>query len=575
MHRVESPVMTDGARALRALRVSPMPLRRCFLFRHPQAARAALLAAGMLGAAHAAAQATQDRPQLAVTSADPTTEEKARDVLTKHCAGCHERGWLWRGMTTVWDKAIDMPALLRHPDAPGEPDASRLYTVMLSDHAHAALTAEAPTPEEIDAVRAWISEAAPLPTSSCARRQVTLADLGRMLDRLRKPGADALKGIRFISLAADYNSCASDADLAVRRTTLRNLLLKLRNGSAVIDLPLAADNLPVLAVRLGDLGWPASRWDALAAQANAPELADAGLADAYGTATPLIDAAALASAANALGHSYVLAGRDGDAPAMLPSLHQDGAVLDLMIAARTDIGLADAAGELGLPPDKLEALLAGLTGSQEGAARALRQGRISRRAWHAVRAQLKLPGEPGPLRYVAGIDAQAANPRLEVHLWSDKRTYRKGDLVVLTAQPNRDCHLNIINIDVGGEATVLFPSDADPDNAVKAGTKVRIPSDIEPYQLRASEVGKETFVAVCALNRKRMLGVDQDFEKQRFSILGNWRQFLLTRATREQLVGRRDTPRRRRARAKADAAAAAAAKEPEREARSAITIAIE
>jgi hypothetical protein len=539
-------------------------------------------AACVLVATAGFARATEATPAATAVATQPAEalpalQDKVRTVLATRCAGCHERGWLWSGMTTVFDKTIDLPALLRHPDGAnaGRPDASRLYTVMLSGHARAMPANDPPTPEEIDAVRAWIASAEPRASPSCERRQVTLADLGEMLQRLRQPGAAALKGIRFISLAADHNGCASDGEIAARRAAVHALMLRLRSSGTALDLPLAADNLPVLAVRLADLGWPASRWDALAAHADAPQLADADLAGAYDTATPLIDAADLASAAEALGHSLVLSARDGDARPMPASLHQDATLLDLVIAGRTDVDLTRASRDLGLRPAKLDDLLAAVTGPGEGAARALRQGSISRGAWHGLRRHLTLPGKPGPLRYEPGIHTGATGARLEVHLWSDKRTYRKGELVVLTAQPNRDCHLSVVNVDARGDATVLFPSDSDPDNAVKAGTKVRIPSDIEPYQLRASEVGTETFVAVCALNRKRMLGVDQDFEKQRFSILGDWRQFLLTRATREQLVGRRDTPRQRRARAKAEAAAAAAVKEPEREARSAISVTVE
>lgn len=506
-----------------------------------------------------------------------TAEEKARDVIAKHCVGCHGRGWLWRGMTTILSDQVDVSALLRHPDAavPGRPDASRLYGVLLSGHAHAQPDGTGPTAEEIDAIRTWIAGSAPHAEPPCTPRQITLTDLGRMLERLRQPGGDALKGIRFVSFAGDHNGCTSAAGLAARRNTVRDLLLKLRTGSAPLDLPLAADDLPVVAVRLADLGWPAARWDAVAAEASAPAISDEGLADAYGTATPLIDAAALASAVNALGYSFVLGGREGDARAMPASLQPDQALLDLVIAGRTDVDLAAAAQDVGLPGETLADALDKVTGAAEGAARALlRDGRISRHAWHLVRAELTLPGVQGPLRYAADARGEDANGRLEVFLWSDQLRYRKGDLVVLTAQPNRDCHLNVINIDTRGEATVLFPSDSDPDNLVRAGVKVRIPSDVEPYQLRANDVGSETFVAVCALNRKRMLGVDQDFEKQRFSILGDWRQFLLTRQTREQLVGRHETPRQRRARLKAEAAAATAARLPEREARTAVTVSI-
>lgn len=564
----------------RRSRAATRYLRQLMLHATHPAKLTAFVMATLLPGTTALAQATQPaaQPAAAVAAAPPPTpEQTVGNVLTARCSGCHQPGWLWGGMTTIFAEPLDLAALLRDPAAvqPGRPDASRLYTVMLSGHAQASPAGAAPTAAEIDAVRAWIAGAEPAPAAQCTRRQVTLADIGHALERLKQPGAAALKGIRFISLARQHNGCASDAELAATRTAVRDLLVRLRRGATTIELPLAADDLPVLAVRLTDLGWPATRWDALAAVAAAPEFAEASLAEAYGTATPLIDAAALASAASTLGHSVVLADRDSDAPPLPGALLHSDALRDLAIAGRVDIDLQAASSDLGLPPQVLYERLSQLSGDQEGAARALRQGSISRSAWHALRAHVTMPGGPGPLRYGPGGQRAAASERLEVHLWSDKPAYSKGDLVVLTAQPNRDCHLNVINIDTRGEATVLFPSDSDPDNAVKAGTKVRVPSTIEPYQLRASERGLETFVAVCAVNRKRMLGVDQDFEKQRFSILGDWREFLLTRETREQLVGRRDTPRQRRARAKADAAAAAATKAPEREARSAIYVRIE
>lgn len=535
--------------------------------------RAALTIAILLLCTPALAQA----PQRTSEPAAAAPEQTVRDVLSTKCSGCHHRGWLWGGMTTLLAAPTDLAALLRHADAvqPGRPDASRLYTVMLSGHAVATVPGDGPTAAEIDAVRAWIAAADPVAMAPCTRRQVTLAHIGRTLQRLRQPGAEALKGIRFVSLAAEHNGCASDADLAASRSVLRHLMLRLRRGTATIELPHAADDLPVFAVRLADLGWTAARWDALAAASAAPEITDLTLAEAYGTATPVIDASALASAASALGYSFVLPNRESDAPPLPGGLQSDAHLRDLAIAGRTDVDVVAAARDLGVPGLALADMLLAVTGPSEGAARALLQGRISRRAWYALRSQVTLPGEPGPLRYAADIPGSGLTERLEVHLWSDKRAYSKGDLVVLTAQANRDCHLNVINIDTRGEATVLFPSDSDPDNAVKAGAKIRIPSMIEPYQLRASERGTETFVAVCALNRKRMLGVDQDFEKQRFSILGDWREFLRTREAREQLVARRDRRRRRRARAKAEAAAAAAAKETEREARSAIYVKVE
>ena len=515
---------------------------------------------GQLPATPAAAEA----PAAAV----PGSAEAARAVLDKHCARCHQRGRGEAAAAQALDYVLDIEQLARANSfvKPGRPDASRLYTVMISGHVPAQVydaTNPGPTADEIDQVRGWIEGLSrPEPPACADRRQVTLADEGRALAKLRGPGGAALKGIRFISLAAYQNACASADEMETKRRAVGELVTGLRTTLVEFDLPLAADDLPILAVRLGDMGWDPSQWDALAAQAGAPHLTDSALAEAYGTATPLIDVRDLASAALASGNFPGLASLGREASKFI----RDGSA---------SVDLARASADIGRGPAALLEHLATVQGAAEGYAIALRQGTISASAWHDLRSVLARSASPeGPLAYAD--KAPLGEPaRLDVALWTDKLTYQKGDLVVLTAQANRDCNLTVINVDTQGEGTVLFPSDSDPDNAVKAGSKVRIPSDIEPYLLRANESGTETFIAVCTLNRKRMLGIDQDFEKQRFSVLGNWRTFLKTAATRETLVGRRDTPRERRARAKAAAARAAAVTGPEQEARTAIYVKIE
>lgn len=500
--------------------------------------------------------------------------DRALAVLKAHCARCHEASLRAPEQpANALQNILDLDALQARPGLvqPGRPDASQLYTVMLRAHAPVPMTTTAasgagPTPEEIDDVRAWIT-GLPVPSApTCSgRRRVTLADLGSTLERLRKPGGAALKGIRFISLAGYHNACASAPRLEELRRAVSELVMALRTTLVDFDLPLAGDDIPVLAVRLGDMGWDASQWDALAALGRAPHVTEPALADAFGTETPLIDVRAFAAAAVQSGE--------------YPKLAELGLVArSFLLDGSSDIDMASAANDLGLPDTDFAAVLDGATGSNEVFAKRLRQGLIPRAAWRQLRASLALPGDAGLLRFrpeapaAAGPENDAA---LDVGLWSDRISYKTGDLIVVTAQVNRDCHLTLINIDTHGDATVLFPSDSDPDNAVKAGAKIRIPSDIEPYQLRANEAGTETFVAVCTVNRKRMIGVEQDFEKQRFTILGDWRTFLKTAHTREAMVGRRDTPRQRRARAKADAAAKAAETAPELEARGAIYVKIE
>ena len=534
----------------------------------------------LIGAAlghHAEAQSTS--PSLQPTTAETpqpaptaTPAERARGVLERHCARCHQGSAeapaqsAFANILAVDDLAHDASLV-----QPGRPDASRLYNVLLAGHVPQQVfdaANPAPAADDIDQVRDWIERLDRTPPPQCpSRRRVTLADQGATLEKLRGPGGEALKGIRFISLAAYHNACATDAEMEARRRAVSALVTALRTTLVEFDLPVAADGMPILAVRLGDMGWDPSQWDALAAQARAAHLTDPALAAAYGTETPLMDVRDLAAAARVSG-AY-------------PKLATAGrTVAQFVREGASSVDLAQAAIELGSDPDAILEKLTTLQGVPEGAALALRQSMISAEAWRELRPALTARSPLGPLRY---LDTAAPNPAgipLGVAIWTDKLTYRKDELVVLTAQANKDCNLTVINVDTAGEATVLYPSDSDPDNAVKAQAKIRVPSDIEPYQLRATERGTETFIAVCTLNRKRMLGVDQNFEKQRFSILGNWRSFLKTAATRETLIGRSDTPRQRRNRVKAAAAQAAAAQaaaitQPEQEARSAIYVKIE
>lgn len=515
--------------------------------------------------APAAAAATPVAVQSPAAGQSPA--DRARVILDRHCARCHQSSRIEsHGLASLPQPVPAMEDLLRDGVLlkAGFPDASRLYTVMISGHVpqQAYDTANpGPTPDEIDELRGWIESLAPATPTACPeRRQIGLADEGRALEKLRAPGGEALKGIRFISLSADHNACASAEAMVSRRRAAIELMTALRTTLVTIDLPLAGDDVPVLAVRLGDLGWDVSQWDALAADAAAPKLTDAASVAAFGTASPLLSVRDLAAAAQ----------RSAKFPG-LSSLSPEAAQFTREGQASVDLGRA--AADVGRPPAALFEQLATVQGKFEGLALALRQGSLSAAGWRELRPVVTA-GAATTLAYMEASSATAAPGRLEVSLWTDKLSYLRQDLVVLTAQANRDCNLTVINVDTSGEATVLFPSDSDPDNAVKAGSKVRIPSDIEPYQLRASEAGTETFIAVCTLNRKRMLGIDQDFERQRFSVLGNWRAFLKTAATRESLIGRRDTPRQRRAR-KAATAAAATATQPEQEARAAIYVRIE
>jgi cytochrome c553 len=115
---------------------------------------------------------------------------------------------------------------------------------------------------------------------------------------------------------------------------------------------------------------------------------------------------------------------------------------------------------------------------------------------------------------------------IDVILKSSKASYRSGDLLVVTARATSNCHMTIVNVDANGRATVIFPNDFEPNNAVEAGVDIRLPSDQAPYQFRLKDKGRETIIAVCTATQKTADGIVHDFEKQRFTELGDYRSFI-------------------------------------------------
>ncbi len=114
-----------------------------------------------------------------------------------------------------------------------------------------------------------------------------------------------------------------------------------------------------------------------------------------------------------------------------------------------------------------------------------------------------------------------------------------GDLLTVHARPSGDCNLTVIAVEADGLATVLFPNDTTVDNRVQAGALVQIPAEGAPFQLRLDKPGRHTIAAVCNAIAKRPQGIGHDFERQRFTVLGDWRTFLLQSAEREAEYQRR------------------------------------
>lgn len=82
----------------------------------------------------------------------------------------------------------------------------------------------------------------------------------------------------------------------------------------------------------------------------------------------------------------------------------------------------------------------------------------------------------------------------DFHLGSSKSTYAIDDLVSLEMDIPIDGYLNVVTVDSLDNATVLYPNEFNPDNAVQEG-QFRIPGDGSQFDLPASEPVGPTLVA--------------------------------------------------------------------------------
>lgn len=256
-----------------------------------------------------------------------------------------------------------------------------------------------------------------------------------------------------------------------------------------------------------------------------------------------------------------------------PDLRVSG--LEIMAALarqwRLEVGLERAAAEAGLEPPAFADRLRAYRGEEQALARRLMLGLLPRAAWERLRLALHPAREAAPSPPPAATGEQDST--IDLGLWSDSAAFKAGDLVTLSARASMSCHLTLVSVGGDGRAVVLFPNDLEPDNLIAAGQTVRIPNDGAGYQLRFDKPGSETVVGICQRAAVRPEGIGFDFERQRFTILGDWREFLETAAEREAEIRGR-TSRRSRRKARPESAAIDPGG-PRIEGRAAITLKVE
>lgn len=164
----------------------------------------------------------------------------------------------------------------------------------------------------------------------------------------------------------------------------------------------------------------------------------------------------------------------------------------------------------------------------------------------------------------------------ELVLKPERVVFQSGDLLALTVRANMTCHLTLMTLDAKGRATVLYPNEFDPDAVIEAGRDVRFPAEKSPYQFRLRDKGYETLIGICGASSKTVDGIRHDYEKQRFTELGDYRAFLNRTWPNREGAEPKSTRARapRRAGETAEQAPPLPAK-PEAQARAAIRIRIE
>ncbi|MFM9847483.1 MAG: DUF4384 domain-containing protein [Hyphomicrobiaceae bacterium] len=143
--------------------------------------------------------------------------------------------------------------------------------------------------------------------------------------------------------------------------------------------------------------------------------------------------------------------------------------------------------------------------------------------------------EPLPTRAYAGKRRKRSNAIRtmrwtaddELMLRADKETYTRGNSITLTVRSRSDCGLTLISIDAKGRGTVIFPNDFEPAQRIVAGEELKVPRADAGYRLRLREAGTERIVALCNTATSGAVdGIRHDFERQRFTEIGDYRAFL-------------------------------------------------
>lgn len=187
-----------------------------------------------------------------------------------------------------------------------------------------------------------------------------------------------------------------------------------------------------------------------------------------------------------------------------------------------------AAAELGIAQADFVDRLAGASGPAGLMARRLIAGLVPRDAFESGQGDLLAAlgaGQPSALPVPTPV-VDPPDPGPGLMLLADKPVYKVGDAVTIVVRAHADCHLTVINVDQRGRGTVIYPSDFETGNLLLAGRELTLPAKDAPYRLRVKTPGRESIVAICNAAGTTVDGIRHDFERQRFTDLGDYAVFV-------------------------------------------------
>lgn len=103
-------------------------------------------------------------------------------------------------------------------------------------------------------------------------------------------------------------------------------------------------------------------------------------------------------------------------------------------------------------------------------------------------------------KFFKKVQEQKNNQDYRVDVWTNKSSYRVGDEIEFNFKAERDCYINLVDINSMGEISLLFPNKFHQDNWVKGGVTYKIPDPTRyGFKLRAQPpIGTDRLYAIAS-----------------------------------------------------------------------------